>query len=460
MYDFRLTTLVMDEKSTTVSTKEFPVIIKKIRDAVMGETKSNYFRRSGFYMSVKVMLQHSLTVQLGMEQGKLLYKIIMLNFLVEMCEIYKDPECTSFNIDLLSQMIAKLGRRIEKLTQMKSKANKIIEKFYVYSIYDAKQTIKDIRSKINEQIESIQLHEEEAAQLQPLCGLNFESDIVFEMPRLSAYLRDRAETQPQRHSNYRHRSNFNRRFYNQRRPPNVETINDIEGQELGMFWADFECLVLYHMSQKDEDKTPDQLREWFFEYTKYAMNAYNGDPLMISRIILICLKLIAILDRRAIIKYPLLKKHRCGINSNIINALLLPQRVDMETAHRLEKYFRCRNENATDPGLIEEKEISDKSFSVKFVKDDADMLEVRDQILHIDEVNIRKKRLEWSKGREQVKRLREEANELEHSFFTNQYGEIHHNKRCNLCSLRKKAQNHYLEEYVCFYKLLFPLHVY
>ncbi|XP_031632913.1 uncharacterized protein LOC116346822 [Contarinia nasturtii] len=439
-----LTTLLMDEKSRTVSTKEFPVITKKIRDAVMGETKHNFFRRSSFYMSIKVMLQHSLTMQLGHESGKFLYKIVMLKFLVEMCDIYKDPECDPLNTDLLSQMIAKLARRIEKLMQTKHKKATNIEKFYDSTIRDAKQTIIDIRAKINEQIESIQLDDEENSKLQPLSGLNFESDIVYSMPKLCAYLRDRMEIQPKRNSNFRHKVKSYRRY---KQIKHIEHIE--EGVELGMYFADFECLVLYQMSMKDEQHTPDDLRIWFVQYTEYAMETYTGDPLMISRILLVCLKLIAMLDRRATIEFPLLKKHRCGINSNIINSLLLPQRIDMDTAHRLEKYFRIRNENATDPSLIEEKSVSEKSFSVKFVKDDDDMLQMRNEILRIDEQNKQKKKMEWAQGREKVKHLRDQANQLDHTFFTNRYGEVHHDKRCNLCHLRKKAQNYWLEAYEC-----------
>lgn len=111
-----LITLLMDENSAVATEDEFPVITKKIRDEAWGNGE-DFFRRSSFYMSVKAMLQHSLTMELGADAGESLYKIFMLKFLIGTCVPYMDR--TSFDIDLLSQMIAKLARRIEKLSDMK-----------------------------------------------------------------------------------------------------------------------------------------------------------------------------------------------------------------------------------------------------------------------------------------------------------------------------------------------------
>lgn len=171
---------------------------------------------------------------------------------------------------------------------------------------------------------------------------------------------------------------------------------------------------------------------------------------MASRVILVHLKLIAILDRRACLKYPLLKKHSSGINPNIVNTLLLPQRIDMEEAHRLEKYFRGRNECATYPGLIEEQSISERSFSVKFVKEDdgegKEMFELRNKIRQLDDRNVHELKQKWANGRDQVKKLREQANEKECTYIVDRNGEIQH-RRCDRCYMRRQAQSTMLEEY-------------
>lgn len=151
-------------------------------------------------------------------------------------------------------------------------------------------------------------------------------------------------------------------------------------------------------------------------YMSFSEETYAGNQLMVSRMFLIHLKFIAILDRRACLKYPLLKKHHCGVNPNIVNALLLPHLIDMEEAHKLEKYFRGRNECASDPGLIEESEISQRSFSAKFVKEEEEgreMFELRNKLLQQDERNVKQMKQKYDMGRGRAKELREQANKIE-----------------------------------------------
>lgn len=93
------------------------------------------------------------------------------------------------------------------------------------------------------------------------------------------------------------------------------------------------------MSQKDEQMPADEIRESLIMYKEYAEEKYKGNPIMCSRMILVHLKLIAVIDRRATIAYPLFKKYRSGINSNIIASLLLPQRTGkMDYLVRISNY--------------------------------------------------------------------------------------------------------------------------
>lgn len=193
-----LMTLLADEKYTTPSTEQFPIITKKIRDETFGETKERFIRRSDSYMSMKVILQHSLTMQLGAENGKFVYKIVMLEFLCGILTMYKNLKnykCLTFDIDLLSQMIAKLARRIEKLAEMRptSITDDIVD-FYEDSIRETKETIAVIRAKIDQKIQYIQEYNEKHTQLRPMMDLNFETDICYEMPILQDHLRQRRES--------------------------------------------------------------------------------------------------------------------------------------------------------------------------------------------------------------------------------------------------------------------------
>lgn len=260
-----LMTILTDEKTTAASIDEFPIITKKIRDESLGERKKDFFRRSGFYLSVKVMLQHNLTIQLGTELGTFVYKIVMLKFMIQMCGPYKHPDCIEFNIDLMSQMIAKMARRIDKLLHKKSNTiTPQITDFYNDVICEAKETIHVIRHKIDEQIQSIQCEDDEMAHLPPLDDLDFKADSRQRMPALNDHLRERTGMAMQSDLNsceIREVKSYHRYFKDRNRPL-TETINSIGHMDRSIYWAEFEQMALYGMQLKDEQYTEMDLRKW------------------------------------------------------------------------------------------------------------------------------------------------------------------------------------------------------
>lgn len=260
-----LMTILTDEKTTTPSIDEFPIITKKVRDESLGERKKDFFRRSQFYGCAKVMLQHNLTLHLGGELGTFVYKTLMLKFMVAMCAPYVDAECDEFNIDLMSQMIAKMARRIDKLLDRKSKTiTPDTTDFYDGVIRQAKDTIQVIRCKIDAQIQSIQREDVEMARLPPLNDLDFAADCHQNMPTLNEYLRRRAEMAAlpdSKHEGKREVKSY-RRYYKNRNRPSIETFNSWTSDERRIGWTEFENMALYDMTLKDEHYTEQELREW------------------------------------------------------------------------------------------------------------------------------------------------------------------------------------------------------
>lgn len=437
-----LLTLLMDEKSTPTTDEEFPIITKKIRDEVLGESKVSYFQRSSIYMSIKTLLQHSLTMHLGSEAGKILFKIVMLKFLVSTCTPYKNS--TSFDIDLMSQMIAKLATRCEKLS--KTMITDDTNNLYDRVIDEAKKTIDTICKKINIQILSI--HRKDDAKLSPLTGLNFETDIVYKMPTLDQYLKDRRSQNIQETNNNSKRPTFNKyeRYFKSHRP-NIDPHKSKPELEKRIFWLDFERMVLYEMKIEDDHWTSDQLRSWSFAYATYAEAHYKNNQLFISQMLLVRLKLIMILDKKAIEEYPLLKEHKSGINEYIIDHLLLPHRTDMCIAFEIENYFRERNRQANDPSIFGEQEISRRSFSVKYARDNACMDQVRMDIFKEDKENENAKKRQWEEGRKKAEELKSKARCMQHTSDTDSNGYEYHPEWCSRCLLERQANSERIMEY-------------
>lgn len=261
-----LMTVLADDKTTTPSKEEFPIITKKIRDESLGERKKDFFRRSGFYLSAKVMLQHNLTMQLEDELGTFVYKIVMLKFLIHMCRPYKEADFAELNIDLMSQVIAKMARRIDKLLHKKSKTiTPHITEFYNEVIREARETIQWMRKKIDAQIQLIQSEDDEMARLPPLDDLDFETDSRQRMPALTEYLRERAEMSTLAELNHNGETcevRSYRRYFKGQNRPQTDTINTIDQMDRGIYWIEFENMALYDMSLKDEKYTEMDMRKW------------------------------------------------------------------------------------------------------------------------------------------------------------------------------------------------------
>lgn len=351
----RLMTMLADADSKVASTDSCPIIIKKVRHELIGSehSKHKFFRRSRVYMSIKVLLQHNLTIRLGAERGKFLYKVIMMRFFNELCEPYRSR--STFNIDLLGQMIAKMARRIEKLanTPEPDRLSDEHRNLYEQTIERSKLVIKIIRTKIDTQIRKIQSIDEKRV-IKPLKQLDFEADIRHDLPTLDEYLTERISDAT---NNGGHGESltecqvisYQRHFGNSIEWPQTDVIGDINANadampstehhtiERRLFWTDFENHVLY--SNGLNTKSADTLRYWALEYLKYGQQMYTDNQLSMSRMVLVYLMIIETLDELLSNdnQYKLLRKHASCVNPEIIDALHLPQHEDMKIASELQE---------------------------------------------------------------------------------------------------------------------------
>lgn len=445
-----LVTVLMDQDSSTAM--EFPVIKKKIRDEIL-KTSTDYVRRSSFYMVIKALLQHSLTHELGEQMGKLLYKLVMIKFISDQSVFFHEHLCESVNVELAAQTLAKLARRIEKIFDISIDERDNSDNYNEYQdlmekiILDVSTMIHEIRLKINSRIEMLQSALAEQSKLPPLVDLDFENDIIQKLPKLRNYLYKRMFMTANQTAN---NAILNVRAYHRHvmatpYPPNIQ-IFAILAVEIAqhLFISDFENWILYTLNPFEFRVNPIELRAWLFTYISYGELFHQGDPLGQSKIVLISLKLIEMLDIAAVLACPMLVEHHSGINPKIINSLLLPQFNDMKIAHNLQSYFEQRNENAKYPSLIGESQVTVASFGARFVKGDVWMQETLRAIQQIDDQNIAIKREEWTKGRKRVQELRIKASKLEHDYDHDDENKSQYTnkckKSCNLCKVNNRIQ--------------------
>ncbi|XP_037036477.1 uncharacterized protein LOC119074450 [Bradysia coprophila] len=442
-----LVTLLADEASRLTTDDELPTITKKIRDDAIG-TELNCFRRSSFYMCGKVMLQISLTIQVGAEKAKLIYKMVMLHFHSQMLELFQSPGCETLYTGLMSEAMAKLARRIEKLADLMS-GNNQFDHMYGYVVDEAKSTIERMRHRIDEQIDGLQSEAVEQSTLPALDCLDFEADVCQNVPQLTEYIQSRVNERPTDTQAPRLEVTAMQRHYrDQDNVPDVKylTLTGTSGTDSHVHLIDFENWILnQQLTHNDFDS--DDLRRWSFAYSSVAEKFYKGDQLGSSKMILVRLKMIAILDVIAVAAHPLFKQHRCSVNQLIVESLLIPQHPDMEKAQELEKYFEKRNKVASRPGLIEEEAVTNSSFTARFAAQDVDMQNLRIEIENMAAEKTDEKRKEWEAGREKVRQLRNSARQLAHQTYQNGIGMDVHDPTCKRCQLEREARSVVIEEY-------------
>lgn len=439
-----LISTLTDENTEVATHDEFPVIVKKLRDDVFGQS-GVWFRRSRLYMSAKSILQHGLTIRFGYERGKILYKTIMLKFLVQMSNICGAKKNHNLDNGLIVEMMAKLARRINKLCDLDDESTDIV----LPAINDAKKAIKAMRTKVNLHIDQLQSADEKNATLLPLTNLHFYKDVEQKVPKLHEHLTERNYTTDKvSEKNSKNFPKYNRHNFQHFDELPDKYFGDYSNEiERSLRLIDFENWALYQL-RTDDNVNIEKFRIFLIAYAVFTKLFYEGDPLAISRMVLVQLKLIAVLDKNVCEKIPLLLKHRSGINPAIIKTLLLPQRLDMAIADELEEYFKERNE-APGPSLIEETQITNESFSSVYAAQNEEIQKLRSTILHKISTDIELLRNEWNKGREKVSSLRSQLPaDSSHAQYVSNKWRMTCYKWCKLCMIENEIKKVKLKPYI------------
>lgn len=197
---------------------------------------------------------------------------------------------------------------------------------------------------------------------------------------------------------------------NQRRFPQFEHLEAMDQLEKEVFLNDSENWLLYTLLF-EHDMRCTQLQKEYNDYICWAEKIHSSDAREQSIMMLIRLKFVAMMDRMVTQEFPLLLEHRTGIDTNIFNALLLPQAKDMQIAHELQLYFERRNE-AYYPSLVEESEITSDAFAVRYGSYNLEMQEVRQRILEDADKQIQAKKAEFVMFRRKAQQLRDKESKL------------------------------------------------
>lgn len=311
---------VVSNRSTVVD-KEYRVISKKMRDEIIMGAGRLPFRRSGFYAAMKVFLQLSLTIVLGDERGKFLYKLIMLKF---MCRSYNDK---TIDDDIAVQIISKMARRMDKIEHysksMKELGSELLELKNAV-ICCARDFVKDVRTKMDKKNRSILENECKRSNLKALPGLPFERDIIHKIPKILQYIDFRKQKNGSKYVNHEAPSmyaNIRAEYFSfwsdeilsksatespqmrkiTRHPwqnvdrPEVHKIQEVYGEfDTLQLLADVENWILATLDKNYPNLDAEYLYELTAAYKSKAQEFYQSDCFGYSKMVLAMLKMIQV----------------------------------------------------------------------------------------------------------------------------------------------------------------------
>ena len=410
--------------SLTVTTKDaiadskLIAIQKKMRDQVVWRKTFLPFRRSGMWMTIKVICQLLLNNNIDHVSALFYYKLILLEFMLEFHQlgILPDP-----NIDLCMQILAKLSRRLFKVEQYLNSHKSFLPPscpaMYQAIAVRVCTAIETVRVRLETKWKAIIAEDRQLSRIDAFPSFReFHRDIKHPVSEILSEIA-KASSQP-RPSLYR-------------RTPHFEDESCVE-----IIQSKFLYSIEHTTDVKFLQSGCVSLRDSFFSYVDKGKQFYSTtDPLGGSRMILTCLRMLRIFDQIACSAFPLLKEHKTGIEQRIFSELLLPTQSDMITAQEIEQYFQRRDSASHNLPPLEEAKVSENSFSARFAPSNSDMCNTLAKILAEAEVKENEKRKEVATAKLKCDQLRKEA-----ALLTHERGTRRHLKSCKKCILDRQAE--------------------
>eukprot|EP00117_Sycon_ciliatum_P000832 scpid1751/ scgid6742/ len=431
-------------------------IEKKVRDAVVF-SKHNHsnklpWRRNPAWLAFKFVLHATLVCDRGLDDGTLLYKTAMLQFMTAFLSVTKHRQ----DHDLLHQMLAKVSGRTQKLS----------------TLYDRTCSPK-MRSVLGQQLEAVLKESADAVvranQLQAQswdlttarlstesnnkqhlntsvpavhCATDRHLQLAASKARLSR-MQVKSCTLPASHMPVAKSQHATR-----------QTLQSLGNDSTGSTFSqaeqlsgvhDFEQHVLQLWQERLSQPVPAcaQLCSWMQQYSKASTSVEKcKDPIGNGRRLLVGAVLAALCDEQATKRYPMLLHHQPHINVDSLNEILAVNKQMLTVATEVQQYFQHRCNAATKPGPLE-CGVSAGSISVCYARGSASMRATRDQLLAQDEAEKASHQRRVRVTLDRMACLKAERAQMEH-----QYGRVSkttgifrpdlHKFRCSACDKDKE----------------------
>jgi hypothetical protein len=406
---------------------------KHIRDDVLWHKAQGPWRRSPFWLVLRVAMQT--TLQDGNDHS--LYKSLMAYFMASVLEQALDMKCTGD--DTLFVMSAKLSRRALKFQGLGSdfvlsRVSEVVDKVRIHLqdnwammqkvlVPEAKWTMPDQHSL--EEDTKLSLTNSKSYINTLLQRKGARSDSVHfkpsEVPRIPA-------------------DGFNMPsgFGNKKEFELYLALYDVEK------WVETR-LNDWLMANSYREAACQELGALLKEYTETANKAYGQNPENLSIMLLTMMELWVALDKAAIVHCGLLQEYSPEIPTSLLEPILLPKKSQMKRLAQVESYVSNRRTTAysRNPEILSEL-VNERTFAVKYFDQSSRHQVLRDKIEAQARLDREQKVEEFQSLRNDYHRLLRDATSRSHSFYEyttySGYHRSEHSSNCRKCELEHEAE--------------------
>ncbi|KDN67446.1 hypothetical protein CSUB01_06462 [Colletotrichum sublineola] len=402
------------------------------------------WRRSPTWLLVRVCLQlvfGRLATQAGRSENSL-YKTFMAFMMAQVLYLGVNRELDS---DLVLSMVAKLSRRLLKLTTEPAPA----------AVNHVREAMCQANMILSNRWSDIQLRDMPGLsdELESLKTLDFEMDSTMHLPKLDNFLASLA-TRNTKQGGSAFSPSWKMSSYGPSDLPSRVEIPDKE--HISLHLAAFEAWVDKHLqtwfARQCDSGAPNvvsPVRNLLESYHDAAGPFYDGNPEATSIMLLTCLDLWIVCDKAATLTHPLLKDYDPEVPAHLFQNLLLPTKGHMERLHTAELYLakRVRNCKSTSsaPNIYTIFGAS-TCFSARYFDVSSEHQILKDKIEEKARQDREAKKKELRELQREYNSLmkRSEARSCEYFNYINKWGDRctgHNSKSCQRCSLSKRAKN-------------------
>lgn len=418
---------------------------KRVRDTVSFNRARKPWRRSAFYLVLRVAVQRHLYNLMGPEKGRLYYKTLMCIFMSQLLGdlLFQIPN------DATHYLLQKLGRRLAKLEVDHDRSPQLVQDLHSKVFSSLGHKLEKCLLRVSSSIESQwQTFKRRTCRIiRPIEQFANPADMRLQLPN-SAYVLNRAMT---------HRSNT---LQNKVVSPD-QLLGHYEGtigqkpfiailsRYISLYVSDEKAIAKLGSSQtkSPEDQCIRVARE-IEAYVSAIGDAYADYLEMKSRQLLTILELWKGIDEYAVRCYPLLTQFHPIFEPSMLDVLQLLTPEELYRLDAVQSYLerRCQVCSKSNPRTIFDSPNKD-SFAVKYYESSIDSLEfqgLREEIEQDAQAELLDKETEWEEKSEKHESKIQEMAGLSCVYLTELnaegFPERVHQKPCRKHTLKWQAK--------------------